>query len=72
MGSIRIYPDRSHSEIKSKHENANSKNPPGPLLSALIRPAIELSYGNPGERKRLRCETKPNSNSNPAIQAFES
>jgi hypothetical protein len=30
-GFIR-YPDRSHSEIKSKYENFNSKNPPGPLL----------------------------------------
>jgi hypothetical protein len=26
------YPDRFHSEIKSKHENFNSKNPPDPLL----------------------------------------
>ena len=26
------YPGRSHSEIKSKLENFNSKNPPGPLL----------------------------------------
>ena len=28
----RIYPDRAHSEIKSKHVNFNSKNPPDPLL----------------------------------------
>jgi hypothetical protein len=41
------------------------------LIRALIGPAIELSYGNPGEGKRSQCETKPNSNSNPEIQGFE-
>jgi hypothetical protein len=35
--------------------------------AALIGPAIELSYGNPGERKRPQCNTKPDSNSNPEI-----
>jgi hypothetical protein len=33
----------------------------------LIDPAIELSYGNPGEKKRLPFSTRPNSNSNPEI-----
>jgi hypothetical protein len=32
IGPIRINPDRSHSKIKSKHENFNSKNLPDPLL----------------------------------------
>jgi hypothetical protein len=38
---------------------------------ALIDPAIEHSYGNPGEKKRLPLSTKPNSNSNPEIQGFK-
>ena len=39
--------------------------------NTLIGPAIELSYGNPGEKKRLPLSTKPNSNSNPEIQDFK-
>jgi len=37
--------------------------------AALIDNAIELSYGNLVEKKRLPLSTKPNSNSNPEIQA---
>jgi hypothetical protein len=41
--------------------------------AALIDPTIELSYGNPGEKKRLplSTSTKPNSNSNPEIREFK-
>jgi hypothetical protein len=63
--SSQTYPGKSHSEIKSKHLNPNL-NRAG--TAALIDPAIELSYGNPGEKKRLPLSTKPNSNSNPEIQ----
>jgi hypothetical protein len=35
--------------------------------AALIDNAIELSYGNLVEKKRLPLSTKPNSNSNPGI-----
>ena len=33
--------------------------------AALIDFAIELSYGDPGETRRLSQMTKPNANSNP-------
>ena len=72
MGSIRINLDRFHSEIKSKILDTKTLTAKTAWSAALIGPAIELSYGNPGERKRLQCNSKPNSNSNPAIQAFES
>ena len=39
--------------------------------AALIDTAIELSYGNLVEKKRLPLSTKPNSNSNPEIQEFK-
>ena len=39
--------------------------------AALIDPAIELSYGNLVERKRLPLSTKPNSNGNPEIQELK-
>ncbi len=35
--------------------------------AALFDFAIELSYGNLVEKKRLPLSTKPNSNSNPGI-----
>ena len=35
--------------------------------AALIDNAIELSYGNLVEKKRIPLSTKPNSNSNPGI-----
>jgi hypothetical protein len=57
--------------VKSS-QNTKTSTAKSAWSAALIGPAIELSYGNPGERKRLQCETKPNSNSNPAIQAVES
>ena len=75
MGSIRIYPDRAHSEINiktQKHVNSNSKNTPDTLLWSTPRLNFPMAYGNPGERKRLQCNSKPDSNRNPAIQAFES
>jgi hypothetical protein len=39
--------------------------------AALIDNAIELSYGNPGEKKRLPLSTKPNSSSNPEIRELK-
>ena len=44
------------------------------IRAPLIDPAVKPPYGNPGERKRLQCNTKPDSNTNrnPAIRAFES
>jgi hypothetical protein len=57
--------------VKSS-QNTKTSTAKSTWSAALIGPAIGLSHGNPGERKRLQCNTKPNSNSNPAIQAFES
>ena len=39
--------------------------------AALIDTAIELSYGDLVEKKRLPLSTKPNSNSNPEIQELK-
>jgi hypothetical protein len=66
--SSQTYPGKSHGEIKSKHLNFDLKLRPD---RALVDPAIELSYGNPGEKKRLPLSTRPNSNSNPEIQEFK-
>ena len=40
-------------------------------ITALINFAIELSYGNPGETKRWKIDTKPESNRNTGILGFE-
>jgi hypothetical protein len=56
--------------VKSSQNTKTSTKQKSAWSAALIGPAIELSYGSPGERKRLQCETKPNSNINSAIQAF--
>jgi hypothetical protein len=66
--SSQVYPDKPHGEIKSKHLNFNLKSRPN---RCSIDPAIELSYGNPGEEKRLPLSTKPNSSSNPEIRELK-
>jgi len=53
-----------HSETKS---NTQTSNLNAASTAALFDFAIELSYGDPGETKRLRIETKPNTNSNHAL-----
>jgi hypothetical protein len=39
-------------------------------MRALFEIPSELSYGNLGERGRLRCDSKPDSHGNPEIQGF--
>ena len=59
--AIRINP------IVKPSQNAQTSNLNAASTAALFDFAIELSYGDPGERKRLRIESKPNSNSNHAL-----
>jgi hypothetical protein len=64
MGSSLSYPDNQFKTRKFQQQKTT-------WSAALIGPAIELSYGNPGERKRPQCNSKPVSNSKPEIQGFE-
>ena len=68
MGFIRMavydHPDKTHSETKS---NTQTSNLNAASTAALFDFAIELSYGNPGETKRLRVITSTNSNRNYAL-----
>ena len=59
------HPDKPHSETKSKHPNFSKLN--AASTAALFDFAIELSYGDPGETKRLRIEISPNTNRNHAL-----
>ena len=56
---IRIKP------IVKSSQNTQTSNLNAASTAALFDFAIELSYGDPGETKRLRFEIKPNTNSNP-------
>jgi hypothetical protein len=76
-GFIRIGPI-----VESSQNTKNTQTPTVkiPLVRCFDRPRIELSYGNPGERKRLQCNSSSiiaspiptGTGRNPAIQAFES
>ena len=57
-------PIRIDSIVKSS-QNTQTSNLNAASTAALFDFAIELSYGDPGETKRLRFEIKPNTNSNP-------
>ena len=57
-------PIRIDSIVKSS-QNTQTSNLNAASTAALFDFAIELSYGDPGETKRLRALTKPNTNSNP-------
>ena len=59
---IRINPIVKPSQ---NFQNTQTLNLNAASTAALFDFAIELSYGNPGETKRLRIESKPNTNSNP-------
>ena len=61
-GFIRINPIVKPSQ---NFQNTQTSNLNAASTAALFDFAIELSYGDPGETKRLRIETKPNTNSNP-------
>ena len=58
---IRIKP------IVKPSQNTQTSNLNAASTAALFDFAIELSYGDPGETKRLRIESKPNTNSNHAL-----
>ena len=58
-GFIRIKP------IVKPSENTQTPNLNAASSAALFDFAIELSYGDPGETKRLSQRSKQNTNSNP-------
>jgi len=57
--AIRINP------IVKPSQNTQTSKLNAASTAALFDFAIELSYGDPGETKRLRIEILPNANSNP-------
>ena len=59
--AIRINP------IVKPSQNTQTSKLNAASTAALFDFAIELSYGDPGETKRLRIEIKPNTNSNHAL-----
>jgi hypothetical protein len=59
---IRINPIVKPSQ---NFQNTQTLNLIAASTAALFDFAIELSYGDPGETKRLRIEILPNANSNP-------
>ena len=61
---IRINPIVKPSQ---NFQNTQTLNLNAASTAALFDFAIELSYGDPGETKRLRIEIKPNTNSNHAL-----
>ena len=58
-----IYPDGHPAALIG--QNTQTSNLNAASAAALIDFAIELSYGDPGETKRLRVITSTNSNTNP-------
>ena len=60
-----IYPDGHPAALIG--QNTQTSNLNAASTAALFDFAIELSYGDPGETKRLRIESKPNTNSNHAL-----
>ena len=60
-----IYPDGHPAALIG--QNTQTSNLNAAAAAALIDFAIELSYGDPGETKRLRVISKPNTNSNHAL-----